>query len=122
MKLGRCFHFLNDWYGFHQGNGSNQHKQNEKVFNIAQSDEPSTQKELAQSYGITQQTMNNYMRMASMIPELEDLVDTGIVTKDTALAIIKNLSTDEQRELISHLETPCNIYLYDYSIIKDDTG
>ena len=28
--------------------------------------------------------MNNYMRMASMIPELEDLVDTGIVTKDTA--------------------------------------
>lgn len=85
MKLGRCFHFLNDWYGFHQGNGSNQHKQNEKVFNIAQSDEPSTQKELAQSYGITQQTMNNYMRMASMIPELEDLVDTGIVTKDTAL-------------------------------------
>ena len=29
--------------------------------------------------------MNNYMRMASMIPELEDLVDTGIVTKDTAL-------------------------------------
>lgn len=87
MKLGRCFHFLNDWYGFHQGNGSNQHKQNEKVFNIAQSDEPSTQKELAQSYGITQQTMNNYMRMASMIPELEDLVDTGIVTKDITLAI-----------------------------------
>ena len=104
VKLGRCFHFLNDWYGFHQGNGSNQHKQNEKVFNIAQSDEPSTQKELAQSYGITQQTMNNYMRMASMIPELEDLVDTGIVTKDTALAIIKNLSTDEQRELISSID------------------
>lgn len=25
-----------------------------------------------------------------MIPELEDLVDTGIVTKDTALAIINN--------------------------------
>lgn len=35
------------------------------------------QKELAESYGITQQTMNNYMRMANMIPELEDLVDTG---------------------------------------------
>ena len=122
VKLGRCFHFLNDWYGFHQGNGSNQHKQNEKVFNIAQSDEPSTQKELAQSYGITQQTMNNYMRMASMIPELEDLVDTGIVTKTTTLVMMKNLSTDGQRELISHLETPCYIYLYDYSIIKDYTG
>lgn len=81
VKLGRCFEFLNTYYGFHQGNGSNQHKQNEKVFNIA-IDEPSTQKELAESYGITQQTMNNYMRMASMIPELEDLVDT-IKEKDS---------------------------------------
>lgn len=44
------------------------------------------------------------MRMASMIPELEDLVDTGIVTKDTALAIIRNLSSDEQRDLISSLD------------------
>ena len=46
---------------------------------------PHNQTELAESYSITKQTMNNYMRMASMIPELEDLVDTGIVTKDTAL-------------------------------------
>lgn len=52
-------------------------KSSEKVFNLI-SDEPTNQKELAESYGITQQTMNNYMRMASMIPELEDLVDTGI--------------------------------------------
>jgi len=51
---------------------------NEKLFNLP-NEELSTQKELAQSYGITQQTMNNYMRMASMIPELEDLVDTGMV-------------------------------------------
>lgn len=65
---------------------------------------PKNQTELAESYGITQQTMNNYMRMASMIPELEDLVDTGIVTKDTALAIIKNLTSDEQRELISSMD------------------
>lgn len=98
VKLGRCFEFLNTYYGFHQGNGSNQHKQNEKVFNIA-IDEPSTQKELAESYGITQQTMNNYMRMVNVIPELEDLVDTGIVTKDTALAIMRNLSEEEQIKL-----------------------
>lgn len=105
MKLGRCFQFLNDWYGFERGgNHGNQYTvANEKLFNLP-NEEPSTQKELAQSYGITQQTMNNYMRMASMIPELEDLVDTGIVTKDTALAIIKNLSTDEQRELISSID------------------
>lgn len=59
------------------------------------SDEPSNQKELAESYGITQQTMNNYMRMASMIPELEDLVDTGMVTPTAALAMMRNLSEKE---------------------------
>lgn len=63
------------------------------------SSEPHNQKELAQSYGITQQTMNNYMRMASMIPELEDLVDTGIVTKDTALDLNEN---SKLRALISN--------------------
>ena len=104
VKLGRCFSFLNEYYGFHQGNGSNQHEQKEKLFTFANSDIPSNQTELAESYGITKQTMNNYMRMASMIPELEDLVDTGIVTKDTALAIIRNLSSDEQHDLISSLD------------------
>ena len=104
VKLGRCFSFLNEYYGFHQGNGSNQHEQKEKLFTFANSDIPSNQTELAESYGITKQTMNNYMRMASMIPELEDLVDTGIVTKDTAIAIIRNLSSDEQRDLISSLD------------------
>ena len=100
VKLGRCFSFLNEYYGFVHGGDR---KSSEKVFNLI-SDEPTNQKELAESYGITQQTMNNYMRMASMIPELEDLVDTGIVTKDTALAIIRNLSSDEQRDLISSLD------------------
>lgn len=103
VKLGRCFSFLNNWYGFHQGNGSNQHEQKEKVFTLA-NNEPHNQTELAESYGITKQTMNNYMRMADMIPELEDLVDTGIVTKDTALAMIRNLSSNEQRELITSMD------------------
>lgn len=69
VKLGRCFSFLNNWYGFEHGGDR---KSSEKVFNLISSDEPNTQKELAESYGITQQTMNNYMRMADMIPELED--------------------------------------------------
>ena len=44
---------------------------------------PTTQKDLAQDYGISRQTMSNYMRLAKAIPELEDLVDTGIVTTHT---------------------------------------
>lgn len=105
VKLGRCFIFLNKYYGFERGgNGSNQYEQKAKLLTIANPNIPSNQIELADSYNITRQTMNNYMRMASIIPELEDLVDTGIVTKDTALAIIKNLTNDEQRELISSMD------------------
>lgn len=101
VKMGRCFSFLNDYYGFEQGgdHGNQYTVANEKVFHLANSDEPKTQKELAESHGITQQTMNNYMRLADTIPELEELVDTGIVTKTTALAMIKNLSEDEQLNL-----------------------
>lgn len=101
VKLGRCFSFLNNWYGFEKGN--NQHSLS-KVFTSSDIFTPKNQTELAESYGITKQTMNNYMRMADMIPELEDLVDTGIVTKDTALAMIRNLSSNEQRELIASMD------------------
>lgn len=79
--MGRCFEFLNKWYGF--GIGTNQHS----LTKVLCSSEPHNQKEIAQSYRITQQTMNNYMRMASMIPELEELVDAGISTTSIAHAI-----------------------------------
>ena len=75
VKLGRCFLFFNDWNGFVHGGDR---KSSEKVFNLISSDEPKTQKEFAESYGITQQTVNNYMRIANMIPELEDLVDARV--------------------------------------------
>ena len=67
-------------------------KSKEKVFTMKNSSDPKNQKELAESYGISQQTMNNYMRMANMIPELEELVDTGIVTPTTAHAIIYSIN------------------------------
>lgn len=40
---------------------------------------------------MTRQTLQNYKKLTKMIPELEELIDTGIVTKATALAIIYNL-------------------------------
>lgn len=104
VKLGRCFDFLNNYYGFVQGgNHGNQYTvANEKLFNLPNSNHPSTQKELAESYGITQQTMNNYMRMASMIPELEDLVDTGILAPITAIDDDLQDENSKLRALISN--------------------
>lgn len=80
IKLGRCFQFLNNWYGFdHGGDHGNQYTvAKEKIFTLPNTtDDPSTQSELAEKYGITKQTMNNYMRLAKSIPELEELVDTA---------------------------------------------
>lgn len=37
-------------------------------------------------------TLQNYKMLADMIPELEELMDTGIVTKSTALSMIKTNS------------------------------
>lgn len=93
IKLGKCFQFLNDWYGFEKGgNHGNQYTvPKEKIFTLPKtSNEPTTQSDLATAYGITKQTMNNYMRLAKAIPELENLIDTGIVTPTTALAMMRN--------------------------------
>jgi len=46
VKLGRCFEFLNNWYGFKHGSNSfhgNQYIEvSEKVFNSPNNAEPST--------------------------------------------------------------------------------
>lgn len=64
----------------------------------------STQKDIADKLDIDVRTLQNYKLLAEIIPELEELLDTGIVTKTTALAIMKNLSNQEQEELISKLD------------------
>lgn len=46
-----------------------------------------TQKDLADSIGIEVRTLQNYKQLADMIPEMQDLVETGIVTPTTARAI-----------------------------------
>lgn len=61
------------------------------------------QSDLATQMGISVDTLRNYKTLADMIPELSDLVDTGVVTKTTALALMKELPEKEQIELISSL-------------------
>ena len=61
------------------------------------------QEDIASQMGISVDTLQNYKLLSDMIPELSDLVDTGIVTKTTALAMMRNLSEKEQEELIASL-------------------
>ena len=64
-----------------------------------------TQSDIAQKLGMDVRTLQNYKMLADMIPELSDLVDTGIVTKTTAPAVMRNLSEQEQKEFIESIPT-----------------
>lgn len=93
-KVGLRIKELERIYGIHNGNQlSNNYKAEIK------------QTELADKLGMSMQTLQNYKKLTEMIPELEELVDTGIATPTTALAIMRNLSEDEQLEMISSLDT-----------------
>ncbi|MDY4000374.1 MAG: hypothetical protein SOY73_15015 [Blautia sp.] len=75
IKLGRCIKELERIYSIHQGNGSNQYEQNPKLSDNAKT----PQENLADMIGISVDTLNNYKKLTELIPELEDLVDTGIL-------------------------------------------
>lgn len=54
---------------------------------------------------LSNQNIQNYERLTCMIPELEELIDTGIVTKNTALALMRNLPEMEQKNFIESIPT-----------------
>ena len=83
MKLGRCIKELERIYGIKQGgHGSNQYVQNSNNFKSAK-----TQEDLAKELGITVQSINNYKKLTEIIPELEELVDTGIVSQTPTIIL-----------------------------------
>lgn len=121
-KVGRRIKELERLYGVHQGNGSNQYEQkpNNSVIAVTQSD-------IAAKLGMSVDTLQNYKMLADMIPELEELMDTGIVSKSTALSMIKNLSEEEQESLIESLDTTKKItkreaekYIEEIRRLKED--
>lgn len=97
-KVGLRIKELERIYGIQQGN--NQHS---RILNNSES--LKTQPQLAKELGISVDTLNNYKKLTEMIPELEELVNTGIVSTTAALAIIKSLSKEEQEKFILSLDT-----------------
>lgn len=51
------------------------------------------------------QDAENMTMLVDMIPELEDLFDTGVVTKETLLGIMRNLEPKEKEEFINSINT-----------------
>lgn len=105
-KIGKRIKELERLYGIREGSaGGTGQNQYTKELEPNNSDEAITQSDIAAKLGISVDTLQNYKMMADMIPELEELMDTGIVTKTTALAMMRNLSDEEQEDLISKLDT-----------------
>ncbi len=103
-KMGRRVAELERLYGIQNGASSFQGNQYHEVV-PNNSEAPKTQEQLAAEMGFSVDTLQNYKLLSQMIPELAELVDTGIVTKTTALAIMRNLSEEDQIDLISNMDT-----------------
>lgn len=102
-KVGMRLRELDRIYGIeHGGDRTKQHKEAKRK-NCALPQK--TQEDLAKENGMSVRTYQNFQTLADMIPELDELETTGIVTKSTALAIMKQLSEEEQEELIKSMDT-----------------
>lgn len=103
-KVGKRIKELEKLYGIQHGATSFQGNQYEVIPNNSETPKKS-QSDLAAQMGISVDTLQNYKMLAEMIPELDELVSTGIVTKTTALAMMRNLSEKEQKEFIQSIPT-----------------
>lgn len=101
-KMGLCIKELDRIYGIREGSAGKA-SSNLETNNFT----PKNEEELLKSLGlgVTRQTLQNYKKLTQMIPELEELVDTGIVTPTTALAMMRNLSEQEQKKFIESIPT-----------------
>lgn len=89
VKLGRCFAFLEEYYNIGHGGDRKSSGNNHRL---------KTQSDIANDVGIAPETVRAYKRLASSIPEMQELLNTGKVTPTTAIAIMRQLSEEEQRE------------------------
>ena len=76
-KVGKRIKELERLYGIQHGSTSFQGNQYEVVTNKSEAPKK-TQEQLAAQMGISVDTLQNYKLLSEMIPELSDLVDTGI--------------------------------------------
>lgn len=82
-KVGLRIKELERLYGIREGSYGKQKILDSNNLSLKQTD-------LADKLGMSMQTLQNYKKLTEMIPELEELVDTGIATPTTALAMIRS--------------------------------
>ena len=100
VKLARCIVELERLYGVRDGSAGN-----------ADVDNPhgKTQKELAENIGVTQDQVKAYKKLLSLIPELQQLIETGEMSATVGYKVWAKLPQEEQSRLVEELYPETNI-------------
>lgn len=98
LKLAKCAVELERIYGIQVGN--NQHN-NSLRNNFVSS---KSQEDVANDLNITTRQLQNYKKLLSLIPELQDMVEDDEIKATTATYLAKKLSQDEQEKLIQEIK------------------
>ena len=99
MKLSRCIKEIERIYGVR--NGSSNEKGNNR---IGEPKVSADQSNVANMFGLSVDTIQNYKKLSDLIPELQDWVETGILAPTTAIALIKYMSPSEQEEFVKSMD------------------
>jgi ParB/RepB/Spo0J family partition protein len=62
-----------------------------------------TQKDVAKQFGISDDQLRNYKKLLTLIPDLQDMVETDKLSATTAYKVYAKLSPDEQKKLLLDL-------------------
>ena len=87
LKMGRIICELERIYNIK--NGNNQHTTNGL-----------TQEDIANELNISTKDLQRYKKLTTLIPELQEMVDTGSITTSVASRILARLSPTDQKNLI----------------------
>src|SRR5574344_1009261 len=94
MKMARCIIELERIKGIKNGGDRKSDEHNVNVI---------TQQDLANELQMTQQQLGRYKKLTTLIPELQDLVETGELKATIGYLVLSKLSAEEQEEVLSKI-------------------
>lgn len=94
IKFARCIVFLERFHGIQNGGDKR-----------AEADNPllKSQSELAEDIGISKDQLKGYKKLLTLIPELQDLIESGELSPTVGYKVWSKLPQEEQSRLVTEL-------------------
>lgn len=99
LKMARCIQELERIYGIRNGGD----RGNQYIKKEADSNNLSlaTQTDLAKELNMSMQQLQNYKKLLTLIPELQDLIEKGTLSPTVGYKVLSKLDKQEQEKLIA---------------------